>query len=549
MKKCALLCLLLLCAAAALPADSRAARQAAKRGQKAERAGDFQAAHKAYALAAQEDPRNVEYIIRREMTKQKAVFRMVSEGQRRMQQGDYAEAARIFAAANDLDPTNDFAKTQRKEAEAKLPRPAGVPENLPDETALVALRPKDILRSWDFRGDTRGLYAALGAAYGIEFLIDDEVPAALRSRLILEDVDFSKAVSAAGAVTKTFVAPIDERSAIVAPESSVKRLQFERQVLKNLDVSALTTPEAINEIAGLLRTLFEMRWVSVNAVRKVISVRDTAGHVAQAEAVVRSLVQGRPEVMIEIQSIAVNLNLARTLGILPDLQYQFGRLTPTSLLSRIATGSFGVTLPSASLAATLSRSVGRELSTIQIRSVDGQPATFLLGERYPIVTATFSAPILTGTALQQQQNGTLVNPFPSFTFEDIGIKIKATPRIQTQSEVSLAIEMQTRSIESITATGQPTLSNREFTSQLTLVDGQSAILSGILTRQEQKSLNGLFGLAGIPGLGLLFGQQTKQDVDLEVLVLITPHILRLGPAQTEASATIAVPSDYVPVWR
>ena len=210
---------------------------------------------------------------------------------------------------------------------------------------------------------------------------------------------------------------------------------------------------------------------------------------------------------------------------------------------------FGVSVPNATLKATFSESILRSLTTAELRAADGTSTTYLFGTRYPIILASFSPILLTGNALQQQQQGTLVNPFPAITYEDLGFKIKATARIHNDGEITLALEIASRALSGTVLNGMPGISNRELTTQVRVRDGETVILSGLLDRRESLSSSAVPGLGAIPGLGLLFGDDSRARSNSEVVLLLTPHILRLGPAQTAPQESIPVPADYVPVRR
>lgn len=562
--------------------SARDAKKAFQRGVKADNAGDPAKAYEAYTDAARLDPKNVQYVTRREMARQRLALRLVSDGLRLMNQGDNAAAVEALNAAVELDPSNDFSRHQLEVLQAKLQPLANpvvdLPPPPPEELGepVLALEPRPIRQSWKLRGDTRALYLAIGAAYRIHFQFDDEIKP-LTAQLELTDADFAQTLRAVGLITGTFVAPLSVTEALVAPESNVKRLALERHMVQQLDAGQFTTPEAINEVANLLRNLLEIPHITVNLSRRLITVRGPAGKVLAAERIVRSLNLGRSEVYIELQSVEVSSSSTRELGLLPNLSTSVSKLSHdgkvesgntvplrqlTGSLASTVGGSasplgtfgggrtlFGVSVPSATLKAAFNESILRSVTTAGMRASDGSSTTFLFGIRYPIILASFSPIFLSGSALQDQQQGTLVNPFPAFTFEDLGFKIKVTARVHNDGEVSLALEISSRALSGNSANGVPGISNRELQTQVRVRDGETVILSGLLDQSESRSRGAVPGLSAIPGLGILFGDEMRQRSDSEVLLLITPHIVRLGPAQTALQEFIPVPSDYVPVRR
>ncbi len=579
-----LACLLTLLLAAEAAGGDREAARAFREGQRLERQGKLREALEAYTRAAEREKRDPRFVLHREMVRQRAAFQHVSAGLLLLRRRQYAEAAREFEQAHDLDPSNDFTRQELERAREAAKIAAGRQQAAPvaaDELDLeppLALRPRRVRRGWDLRGDARALYLAVGAVYGIQFQFDDGLPsAAVRFRL--EQCDFSTAVRVLMVLTKTFVAPLEERVAIVTADTPQKRQEFERQVLLNLPVSELATPEEINELANTLRLILETRFLQPNLSRKIITVRDTGAKVQAVQRLARLLAAGRPEVLLEVEALEVHSRRSRELGLVPVLQSTLFKLSPLDgsaqsgvavplpqLFGRQPAGAaassppplgvfgggrsfFGLTIPGVEFRARLSESLVRGISTQTVRAMDNQTATFLVGERYPIVTVSFAPIIFSADIQRQQQQGTLINPFPAFTFEDLGIKLRITPRIHVNGEISLKVEAQVRSLSGQNFNGVPTISNRETDQVVRVRDGQATLISGMLSREERRSMAGSPGLSQIPVLNYLFGQRTREAAETEILVVVTPHILRAPPDPLISGAAVPVPTNYVPVLR
>ena len=577
-----ILCALLLLAALGQAADRRAER-AYRDGLRLERAGKFRQALDAYTLAAELAPRDPRMILRRETARQRVVFQRVSAGLRLVRKKRYAEAVGQFEQASELDPSNEFARQQLERAREAAGLAAGrkrslpPPPQLPVIEPLLALQPRPVRRAWNLRGDPRALYLALGAFYGIQFEFDDAVARA-RTRFRLEEADFSTAVRVLATITGTIVGPLAERVALVAPDTNQHKQRLERQVLKHLTLNELTTPQAITEVANAVRTLLEMKFVRPNLVQKVITVRGPAAKVQAAERLVRVLGVGRPEVLLQLETLEVRAQRARELGLLSLQQGNMFKLSPLDgrvqsgvavplpqLFGRapatVGAGSqpplaafgggrsfFGVTLPMVEFRARLSEVLVRSISTLTVRGSDGQPAVLLVGERFPVVNAIYS-PAFATDIQQGQQPGTLINPVPSFTFEDIGIKLQVTPRVHSDQEISLHLQAHVRSLTGQTFGGLPSFSNRETEQVVRVRNGQATLITGVLSREERSSLVGTPFLAEIPVLGALFGQRVQETAETDVILVLTPHILREPAGPLAAREVIPFVRKYVPVAR
>jgi general secretion pathway protein D len=189
----------------------------------------------------------------------------------------------------------------------------------------------------------------------------------------------------------------------------------------------------------------------------------------------------------------------------------------------------------------------RILDHVQIRSSNHQPVNFRAGTRYPVVTATYSSGVSSSLASQLSGlniNGTSVSSLlsqylgstntstPQFQFEDLGITLKMTPQILHDDEVYLPLEMKIESLAGGSIDSIPILNNRALTSTVTVPAGQTAMLATLVDSTEIKALTGLPGLSELPGFQGT--DQDRQKSTTELLITITPHIVRSGRLQVSS---------------
>ena len=195
----------------------------------------------------------------------------------------------------------------------------------------------------------------------------------------------------------------------------------------------------------------------------------------------------------------------------------------------------GLSLDQFSPILSMNESSVRSIEHVQLRASQDKDATFKLGQRYPILNASF-APIYNNAAIAQVVgNQSYTAPFPSVSYEDIGLTIKAKPSVHNNLDVALALQIQFRTLGAVSSNGIPLILNREYDGGILVKNGEPAVVAGMLTQSDEKSLNGLPVFSTIPGFGLLTSQQSKQEEDDELLVLITPHVVR-SPERAEAPA-------------
>jgi len=192
-----------------------------------------------------------------------------------------------------------------------------------------------------------------------------------------------------------------------------------------------------------------------------------------------------------------------------------------------------VTLPTAAANFQLSNSTVKDLEHMTLRALQGKAATMRVGSRYPILNASF-APIFNTSAIAQNiQNNTFQAAFPSVSYEDLGLSMKATPAVHGESDVTLDVETELRALTGAAYNGVPVISSRSYKSSITVKNGESAVVAGYINRTEEYSLTGTPGLGDIPDAGLLFSDQNKTLEDDEFLLVITPHILDAPPGETQ----------------
>lgn len=197
----------------------------------------------------------------------------------------------------------------------------------------------------------------------------------------------------------------------------------------------------------------------------------------------------------------------------------------------------------------------RILDTVQLRAASGQDASFRAGTRYPIETGIYSsnaANSLSSAAAGLSINGTSVASLlsqylgstsvavPQIQFEDLGLTLKATPQVLRSNDVTVKLDFKIEALGSGTVNTLPILNNRTLTSQITIPAGQTAMLASVVTRSEQRSINGLPFLSELPGFQ---GTDKSKNVSTtELLITLTPHVVRNRRVEV-ASRRLLLPAE------
>jgi len=209
---------------------------------------------------------------------------------------------------------------------------------------------------------------------------------------------------------------------------------------------------------------------------------------------------------------------------LSRLESQSRWLTRSASL-RALSFSLRISLDQLSAVLSLNESSVTTLQHVELRASHSKEATFKLGERFPVLNASFS-PISNSPAIAGVlQNQSYTAPFPSVNYEDLGLTLKAKPTVHRNSDVGLEVTVQFRALGDGTVNSVPIINNREYTGGVLLKNGEPAAIAGIVTTSDQRSLDGLPTFAQIPGFGVLVSQHSRMEADDELLILITPHVV------------------------
>lgn len=560
--------------------DRKAAHRAFKRGLKLQRSQNLDEAFYQFEEASRLAPQNAEYLAAREMTRQSLATTHLERGNSDLLEGRQAEALAEFRTALNLDPQNEFAQQRVMDAAGSAPVKTLGPAQLVASADSLTAKPADALHDFHYRGDSRGLLTAVAASYGLTVVFDDSF-ATRHVRFDMDQVDFATALQAASAVTKSFSVPLDDTTLYATPESPENHRLYDRMGMRSFYVPGVDAAKDLQDLMNSLRTLFEFRFLSLNAAASTITIRGPIGVLQAATQFLAQLDASRPEVLLDVQVLEVDHTYAKNIGLhIPDqfhlynipasalealagqnIQQLINQLTSSgginqannasiaALLSQLQSQQnsifsqplttfgggltfMGLSLDQLSGALSLNESSVQSLEHVTLRASQQKDATFKLGSRYPILTASYSTSTSVIAGVAPSQSSAVV-PFPSVNYEDLGLTLKAKPVIHNNSDVALELSLQFRALGATSVNGNPIITNREFTGGILLKDGEPAFIAGMVTESDQRSLNGLPTFAQIPGFGVLASQHSVQREEDELIILLTPHVVS-APERTEA---------------
>ena len=553
--------------------DEKEARSAYSLGLKLEKQQHFNEAFEQFDRAVRLDPRNAQFFETRELAKAGLVYEHVERGNLLLYGDQRVRAAEEFQAALDLDPADQFAR-ERLAATSQAPRQellrAAATLGDSEEIHLQATKAR---ASFQFRGDVRALFAQLASSYGMTVEFDDSVTSQ-QVRFYVDDVDFETALKLACDVSKTMWTALGARQFFVAKDNTENHKQFDRMSLQTFILPPHSTTTEVQDIVNTLKNVLEARFITSGQTTDIIEVRAPQPILAASAKLMAQLTGDHPQVMLDIDVYEISHQLTQNIGVhvpntfnlynipaaalaglggqnisqlinqlissgginqangtaISSLLAQLGGQGNSIFSNPLATFGGGLTFMGLSLdqlAANLSvnESWVRSLEHLNMRASDAGDATFHLGTRYPILNASY-APIYNSPAIASViGNNSYQAPFPSVSYEDLGLNVKVKPAIHGDGEVSLQLELQVRSLTGQSSNGVPVISNQEYKGSINLKDGEPAAVAGEVTLTEQRSLAGIPGFGFLPGLNQIAAENTRDDEQDELMIVVTPHVL------------------------
>jgi Flp pilus assembly secretin CpaC len=499
-----------------------------KLGRKSEKKGDFVQAYLLYAQAAAADPNNSMYWQRSQALQRKATLAAnVMPNTPGVISGIAAESA---AAAALEDPVDMPSATGVEIEEARRPQPP------------IELNASNETKSFDIRDNPRKLFEEISKAYGLDVIFDGDYPASgppIRFRL--DDAGFREALHALMSATGSFIVPISGRVVMVVKDTEQKRREVENTIAVTVPIPEPLSVQEAQEVARSVQQLMEIQRFAIDSSQRLVFMRDRMSKIWPARELLLQLMHRRPEIALEVDMMTVSKKSSLALGLNPQTSFplvafgDFGKsqpYIPPGFTNFFMFGGgktlIGLGIASAQLVATMTKSEATTSFHTEMRSVDGMPATFHAGDKYPIMTVGYFGNTSGG--------GQVFTPPPTFQFEDLGLVLKITPKIHDTKEVTLDVEAEFKLLGSQSLNGIPVISNRKFASRVRLLFNESAIIGGLVTSSEVRSIAGIAGLSGLPVLGYLTSQTTKDKEQTEGLLVIKPRLLSLPPSESQTPA-------------
>jgi type II secretory pathway component GspD/PulD (secretin) len=568
--------------------QSQAAEDAYLAGARLLDHNDLTGAEIQFGKAIKLNPSNNDYASAYSVTHQRHINELIQESGKARLLGQNEKAETLLAEARLLDPENNIVGQHIDSgALPKIFHPEIEPwiSEGPAIAGPITLLPSAPSKSFHLHADEQDVIRQVFSAYGIRATFNDSVQRQ-DLRFDLDDSPYQQAAPILLSMAHLFAVPLDATSVLIVKDTPDNRQKFERQLQETIYVPGMTS-EQMDELGNVVRNVFDVKQISINKNSGNLIIRAPQETLTYINLTLADLIDGGSEVMIELKLYAVDKTNQRNIGAQPPQQIGIynvasaaqnlvtanqslvnqaiaqglipaGSSNITIALALIASGlvkstllsstigffgggltQTGVTInqnPTFNLALTSSDT--RALNDMQIRVGDRQDAVFRVGQRFPITTATYSTGLgtsssaLNGVSINGVSAASLLNAagspitIPQIQYEDLGLTLKARPTIQRSGAIKMHIDLKIEALTGGSVNNIPILNNQQFASDVTVDDGDTALMVSSLTKSESASISGLPGIGELPGFQTASADKTTVTDSSNLLLLITPHITR-----------------------
>lgn len=509
--------------------------------------GDYEGAHEAYRQVVQNDPGNVKARIGLRRTSELASQAHVEKAKSIEAHGGSdddikveLEKALVYNLDNQIaqdwlvriKDRQDRAKAASKEDQEQMEQDA-------EEAGALQINPRSIEGvdlTFARRTSLREIFSTLAKASGVNILLHSSFQDASVS-VDLKGLGFQKSLDTLMLQNDMFYRVVDKNTIMVFKNTPQNREQYENQIIKTYYLSYSDPQDIRQSLTALMPQLRVFTDKRMNA----IIVKAKPLELAIADRVISQLDKSLPEVMVYVQLMEVTESNLAKVGLLPVIgptddsgTYRFGATTTNVNLGGLNTSTGNLNIPSSNiqflfpnLALDFLKSNGdaRLVANPNVRVVSGETGKINIGEKVSTTQSSIGIPGTAGSTGGTGAAGSLGGITgsigqTSYNYEDVGVKIEVTPRVHFNDEVTLKIKASVTTLKAGSQPGRPDLGNRDIETVTRLKDGETAIFGGLLKDEEQKQLQGIWGLTDIPVLGHLFGNTNTTKAKTDVIMTL-----------------------------
>ncbi|EJM26656.1 secretin N-terminal domain-containing protein [Pseudomonas sp. GM25] len=434
-----------------------------------------------------------------------------------LRRGDIYGADRQVKQILELDPKNDGAL--ELQGNIRLVQSRNVIQYPQLRTRLD--RPVTL----EFRdANLKTIFEVLSQVAGLNFIFDKDLRPDMKATIFVRDVRIEDAVQLLLQQNQLHQKVVNENTLLIFPDSPQKLKDYQELVMRTFYLTSIDANTALNMIKTMLKT----RDVFVDERLNTLTMRDTEDAVRMAEKLLQSQDQSNPEVVLEVEVMEVATQRILDLGL--QWPNTFGVVNSDGSAVTILDQLKGINSSRISISPSPQAKINAQdndintLASPVIRVSNREQARIHIGQRVPIISAT-SVPSTQGPVITE-----------SVTYLDVGLKLEVQPTVHLNNEVAIKIALEVSNATPLEPTRQGTIpvqvDTRNAQTSLRLHDGETQILAGLMRNDHGATGNKIPGLGDIPGLGRLFGSNKDTIGKSELVLSITPRIVRNLPYQS-----------------
>ncbi|MBL8326103.1 MAG: secretion protein, partial [Rubrivivax sp.] len=508
-----------------LNAQAGIARELVARADEARGAGDSAQARLLYQQALKASPGLDRALVGLAGLEQDAVItRWLDQARALLKDQKHEAAQEQVTRALAVNGTHAAALQLKREIAAQLDQQAAA-RQAQRAAASVMRRPVSL----QFRdANLRMVFEALARTTGLNVVLDRDVKPDLKTTIFVKDAAVEDAVDLILLQNQLDKKVLNGSTLFVYPATAAKQKEYQDLLVRTFHIASGDA----KHIHGVLKTVLKLKDVMIDEKNGTLVIRDTPDAIAVAAKVIAAQDVADAEVMLEVEVLEVSRDRLSNLGV--KFPEGIGLATPTDANGQLTLGTLRNLTRDNLLASGLSAGVNFRLqdtdanllSSPRLRARNKEKARVLIGDRVPIITNTVT-PVTTGGSVV---TGTV-------QYQEVGLKLDFEPQVYNEHEVGIRVSLEVSSITREIAGPSGSLAyqigTRNAATALRLRDGETQVLAGLISDDERNTAAKLPGLGHLPMVGTLFGNNTGSGSKKEIMLSITPRIIR-PPAAASA---------------
>ena len=483
-------------------------------GDNARSAGAMDRAMQSYARALRFDPENQRAKAGIDMVRKDREHRtLFVDADQAFKGGNVVEAQAKLKVILAENPQNKEARSLLRRIEERQVKETTTPQ-------LNAALKKPI--TMEFRdAPLRTVFELISRQTGLNFIFDQDVQPDTRTTVFVRDTTIDEVIRFVLVTNQLDRKVLNDNTILIYPNTPAKTRDYKDLVVRSFYLANAD----VKSTANMVRQLVKTRDLYIDEKLNLLVMRDTPEAIRMAEKLIANQDKGEPEVMLEVEVLEVGTNQLTAAGIQWPTQVSLGLMGADKVAGQVTgreathfnSGLVRLSVSDPMIALNLRQQIGRAniLANPRIRAKNREKARIHIGDKVPVITTTAGA---TGFVSE------------SVNYLDVGLKLEVEPQVFLEDDVGIKVGLEVsnigQQIKTSSGTVAYTVGTRNTTTTLRLRDGETQVLAGLISHEDRRSSSQVPGLADLPVAGRLF--QNKEDVNnkTEVVLLITPHVIR-----------------------